>query len=101
VVPEVRGRSAQITQAAEAYREQTVREATSQTARFLKVHEEYKKAPDVTRQRIYLETLERLFNGTEKIIIDPDAASGAVPYPPLPELAPPPTAQTPSVGGAR
>ena len=101
VVPEARGRAAQITQAAEAYREQTVAEATGQTARFLKVYEEYKKAPDVTRQRIYLETLERLFNGTEKIIIDPGAASGAVPYLPLPELAPPRTAQTPSAGAAR
>jgi len=73
VVPEARGRAAQITQAAEAYREQTVAEAKGQTARFLKVYGEYKKAPDVTRQRIYLETLERLFNGTEKIIIDPRA----------------------------
>ena len=101
VVPEGRGRAAQITQAAEAYREQTVAEAKGQTARFLKVYEEYKKAPDVTRQRIYLETLERLFNGTEKIIIDPGAASGAVPYLPLRELAPPRTAQTPSVGAGR
>ena len=100
VVPEARGRAAQITQAAEAYREQTVAEAKGQTARFLKVYGEYKKAPDVTRQRIYLETLERLFNGTEKIIIDPGAASGAVPYLPLPELAPR-TAQTPSVGAGR
>ena len=101
VVPEARGRAAQITQAAEAYREQTVAEAKGQTARFLKVYGEYKKAPDVTRQRIYLETLERLFNGTEKIIIDPGAASGAVPYLPLPELAPPRTAQTPPVGAGR
>ena len=56
VVPEARGRAAQITQAAEAYREQTVAEATGQAARFLKVYEEYKKAPDVTRQRLYLVT---------------------------------------------
>jgi len=101
VVPEARGRAAQITQAAEAYREQTVAEAKGQTARFLKVYGEYKKAPDVTRQRIYLETMERLFNGTDKIIIDPGAASGAVPYLRLPELAPPRAAQTPSVGAGR
>jgi membrane protease subunit HflK len=101
VVPEARGRAAQITQAADAYREQTVAEAKGQTARFLKIYEEYKKAPDVTRQRIYLETLERVFNGTEKIIIDPGAASSAVPYLPLPELAPPRTAPTPSVGAGR
>src|SRR5258708_1608970 len=71
VVPEARGRAAQITQAAEAYREQTVAEATGQTSRFLQVYEEYKKAPDVTRERMYLETMERLFNGTDKIILDP------------------------------
>src|SRR5215468_11227174 len=90
VVPEARGRAAQITQSAEAYREQTVAEAKGATARFLKVYEEYKKAPDVTRQRLYLETMERLFTGTEKIILDSGAATGAVPYLPLPELTRPP-----------
>ena len=45
-------------------------EATAQTSRFLQVYDEYKKAPDVTRQRMYLETMERLFGGTDKIIMD-------------------------------
>jgi membrane protease subunit HflK len=91
VVPEARGRAAQITQAAEAYREQTVAEATGQTSRFLKVYDEYKKAPDVTRERMYLETMERLFNGTDKIIMDSGAGSqnGVVPYLPLNELSRP------------
>ena len=70
VLPEARGRVAQITQNAEAYREQTVAEAKGQTSRFLKIYDEYKKAPEVTRQRIYLETMERLFSGTDKIILD-------------------------------
>ncbi|MGE0061471.1 MAG: FtsH protease activity modulator HflK [Xanthobacteraceae bacterium] len=85
VVPEARGRVAQITQAAEAYRQQTVAEATGQTARFLKIYDEYKKAPDVTRQRMYLETMERVLGGTNKIILD-SAGSGVVPYLPLNEL---------------
>jgi hypothetical protein len=68
VVPEARGRAAQITQGAEAYREQTVAEAKGQTARFLKVYEEYKKAPDVTRQRIYLETAVRDDNSFTPLI---------------------------------
>jgi modulator of FtsH protease HflK len=90
VVPEARGRVAQITQAAEAYREQTVAEAKGQTARFLKVLDEYKKAPDVTRQRIYLETMERLFGGTDKIVMDSSlAGAGVVPYLPLNELSRP------------
>src|SRR5580693_1317584 len=57
VVPEARGRAAKIIQDAEAYREQTVAEATGQASRFSQVYDQYKKAPDVTRQRIYLETM--------------------------------------------
>jgi modulator of FtsH protease HflK len=89
VVPEARGKVAQIIQSAEAYREQTVAEATGQTARFVKVLDEYKKAPEVTRQRIYLETMERLFGGTDKIILDSNinGGTGVVPYLPLNELS--------------
>jgi modulator of FtsH protease HflK len=108
VIPEARGRVAQVTQAAEAYREQTVAEATGQASRFLKVYDEYKKAPDVTRQRMYLETMERLLGGTDKFIINSNGANGpgVVPYLPLNELpraqqsgpaATPPT----QTGGAR
>jgi membrane protease subunit HflK len=88
VVPESRGRAAQITQSAEAYREQTVAEARGQAARFTKVYDEYKKAPEVTRQRIYLETMERVMGGTEKIILDSgtQGGQGVVPYLPLNEL---------------
>ena len=74
VVPEARGRAAQIMQNAEAYREQTVAEATGQTSRFNQVYEQYAKAPQVTRQRMYLETMERLLSGTDKIILDSGAA---------------------------
>ena len=86
VVPESRGRVAQIIQNAEGYREQTVAESKGQTARFLSVFEEYRKAPAVTRQRIYLETMERLFAGTDKIILDSNQGQGVVPYLPLNEL---------------
>src|SRR5262249_34658239 len=64
VVPEARGKAAQILQAADAYKSQTVAEATGQTARFSKIYEEYKKAPDVTCRRMYLETMERVLSGT-------------------------------------
>ena len=89
VIPEARGKAAQIRQAAEAYREQTVAEASGQAARFVKVLDEYKKAPDVTRQRIYLETMEHVLGGTDKIILNSNAANasgGVVPYLPLNEL---------------
>jgi membrane protease subunit HflK len=101
VVPEARGKAAQIQQSAEAYREQTVAEATGQTARFTKIYDEYKKAPEVTRRRMYLETMERLFGGTDKIIMDSGGA--AVPYLPLDQLlrrTPAPTSP-PQTGGGR
>jgi membrane protease subunit HflK len=101
VVPEARGKAAQITQGAEAYREQTVAEAKGATSRFLKVYDEYKKAPDVTRQRMYLETMERLFGGTDKIIMDSGASGGVVPYLPLDQLMRRPQQTTPQTGGGR
>jgi len=105
VVPEARGRVAQITQAAEAYRQQTVAEATGQTSRFLKIYEQYKKAPAVTRERMYLETMERVLGGADKIILDSGGrdGSGVVPYLPLNELShtpQPPRAAAPT-GGQR
>ena len=101
VVPEARGKVAQITQAAEAYREQTVAEATGQTSRFLQILDQYQKAPDVTRQRMYLETMERLFNGTDKVIMDAGQNNGVVPYLPLRELGQPRPAQPQPQGGSR
>jgi len=86
VVPEARGRAAQILQAADAYREQTVAEATGQASRFLQVYEQYKKAPDITRQRLYLETMERVLGGADKVILDAQTnagGSGVVPVLPL------------------
>ena len=110
VVPDARGRAAQILQVAEGYQQQAIAEAKGQSARFLKVYDEYKKAPDVTRQRIYLETMERILGGSEKLVYD-GGSSGSqsiVPYLPLSELTPrrPPAAATtgqqqPPAGGTR
>jgi membrane protease subunit HflK len=82
VVPEARGRAAKAIQDAEAYREQTVAEAKGQASRFSQVYEQYKKAPDVTRKRIYLETMEGVLGTANKTIIDSGAQSntGVVPY---------------------
>jgi membrane protease subunit HflK len=88
VVPEARGRAAKIIQDAQAYREQTVADAKGQASRFSQIYEQYKKAPDVTRQRIYLETMERVLGAADKTIIDSGAqsSSGVVPYLPLTSL---------------
>jgi len=107
VVPEARGRVAQITQSAEAYRQQTVAEATGQASRYSQIYEQYKKAPEVTRQRMYLETMERVLGGADKIIIDSGKdGAGVVPYLPLNELTRPaqprpPATSAPSTGGTR
>jgi membrane protease subunit HflK len=87
VVPEARGRAAKVLQDAEAYRSQTVADATGQASRFSQIYEQYKKAPDITRERMYLETMERILGGTDKTIIDTGQASpGVVPYLPLSSL---------------
>ena len=83
---------------------QAIAEAKGQSARFLKIFDEYKKAPDVTRQRIYLETMERVLGGSEKLVYDGGAAGqGVVPYLPLSELTPrrsaPPAAGQPQQQG--
>jgi len=87
VVPEARGEAARILQGAEGYRERTVVEARGQAARFLSILTEYKLAPDVTRRRMYLETMERVLGGIDKIILDPSSkGSNVVPYLPLDQL---------------
>jgi len=88
VIPDARGRAAQVLQQAQGYKEQTIAEAKGQAARFLSVFDEYKKAPDVTRQRIYLETMEHVLGPAEKIVLDSGGAGGqgVVPYLPLNEL---------------
>lgn len=86
IVPEARGEAERILQAAQGYKEQAVAEAVGQASRFQKVYEEYKKAPDVTKKRMFLETMERVLGGTDKIILDQSGGTGVVPYLPLGEL---------------
>ena len=86
VVPEARGEAERTIQAAEGYKQQVVNDAAGQTSRFVQVYDQYKNAPEVTRQRMFLETMERVLGGTEKIIIDSKSGSGVVPYLPLDRL---------------
>jgi membrane protease subunit HflK len=86
VVPEAKGEGDRIKLGAQGYQQQAVAEAVGQTARFLKVYDEYKKAPEVTRKRLYLETMERVLGGAEKIILDNKGGQGVVPFLPLDQL---------------
>jgi len=102
IVPEARGQSATIVQAAQAYRDRTVAEAQGQSERFLKVYEEYRKAPDVTRQRLFLETMERVLGDMDKLILDTQVGgapgAGVVPYLSLDQTNRPAAPRAPQLG---
>ncbi len=84
---EARGQAAQLLEEAEGYRARVVNEAKGEASRFTAVLTEYTKAPEVTRQRLYLETMEEVLSGVTKIILDENGGGqGVVPYLPLNEL---------------
>jgi len=85
LLPRARGEAAATVNAAQAYSEQVTRRATGEASRFLAVLAEYNKAKDITRSRMYLETMENIFANPklEKIIIGSDALKQSVPYLPL------------------
>lgn len=88
IVPRAKGEADRIIAGAEGFKDQTVAEAKGQAARFLKVYDEYKKAPEVTRQRLFLEMQERVLSGADKIILDQKngGGQGVVPFLPLDQL---------------
>lgn len=86
VLPKAQGEAERMLQQAEAYRAQTVARAEGEAARFTSVYNEYAQAKDVTKKRIYLETMEQILAGMDKIILDSEGGSGVVPYLPLNEL---------------
>ena len=86
IVPQARGTAQRLLQEAEGYRDQIVADAQGEASRFEQIYEEYRKAPRVTRERMYLETMERVLERTDKTILDSN--SGAVPYLPLDRVQP-------------
>ncbi len=83
VVPKARGQAAQLLNEAEGYREAKVRDATGAAKRFVALHEAYALAKDVTRRRLYLETMEQILPRVNKIVLDDVAGKEVVPYLPL------------------
>ncbi len=97
VTAAARGQASQTGQEAQAYAAKVVNQAQGDASRFLSVYAEYAKAPEVTRKRMYLETMEQVLGGSNKVIMDGAASQGTVPYLPLENLFTPPSA--PAAGG--
>ncbi|MFD1795691.1 FtsH protease activity modulator HflK [Paracoccus aurantiacus] len=86
VLAAARGEAAALVEEAEAYRAQAVNEAQGESARFNSVYAEYAKAPEVTRKRMYLETMEKVLGNVDKVLLDEGTGEGVVPYLPLDQL---------------
>jgi membrane protease subunit HflK len=86
VIPRARGEAAKIMQAAEAYKQKVVAASQGEASRFISIYDEYVKAKEVTQERMYLETMEKVLADIDKVIIEKNAGSGVVPYLPLPAL---------------
>ena len=99
VVNEAKGDAAKIVQSAQGYREQSVRTATGDAARFNSIYNEYRRAPDATRQRLYLETMENVLQHSNKVIVSGKGVTAPVILPPdvfRPRTAQPPAAAPPA-----
>jgi len=103
VVNEAKGDAARIIQAAQGYREQAVREAEGEASRFNQIYTEYRRAPGVTRDRLYIETMQRILQASNKVVIDAKGASAPIILPPdvfRPKVAPVAPAPAPHVEAA-
>ncbi len=87
IIPRARGEAEQILQSAEGYRQKVIADSEGKAARFLSIQTEYAKAPQVTKKRIFYETMEDVFSDMDKVIIDKAGGDSVVPYLPLPELS--------------
>jgi modulator of FtsH protease HflK len=86
IIPVAEGQAQKVIEEARAYAARVEADSIGQAERFNKIYTEYSRAPEVTRQRMYLETVEGVLSGMNKIIIDEQAGRGVVPYLPLNEL---------------
>ncbi len=96
VLGKARGQAAQMREEANAYKDRVVKEAQGEAQRFISVYDAYAKAPDVTRKRLYLETMQNVLGKSKKVILDEKNGQGVLPYLPLNEIGKPATS-----GGAQ
>ena len=91
IIPRARGEAARLVEAAEAFKQEKVALAEGQARRFEVILEEYKKAPAITRQRLYLEAMEDMLPGITKFIVSEEAGGGLLQFLPLTQSTPIPT----------
>lgn len=97
ILPKARGRAIEMLQQAEAYKQSTIAKANGDAGRFESVYEAYLSGKDVTKERIFIETMEDVLGNAQKIILDGESNQGVVPYLPLNEL----NKTKPAAGGSR
>ncbi len=86
IIPVAQGQAEKMIKDAQAYKEAVISRATGEASRFSSIYNEYKQAKDVTRKRIYLETMEEIMQGMNKVILDSKGGNGVLPYLPLPAI---------------
>lgn len=88
ILPKARGQAQQMLQEAQGYKQEVIARAQGEAARFISVYDQFRQARDVTKKRMYLEAMEEILQGMNKVIVDGKNSSGVVPYLPLKELKP-------------
>lgn len=88
IIPRARGEAEKLVLDAEAYKQQVINRAKGEAARFRSVYEEYRLARDVTKKRMYLEAMEDILRGMNKMVVDSKGSGGVLPYLPLNEMKP-------------
>jgi modulator of FtsH protease HflK len=86
VIPKARGNAARLMEEASGYKQRVINEAQGNASRFAQILDQYEKAPQVTRQRMYLETQEQVLSNTSKVLVDQKSGSGSMLYLPLDKL---------------
>jgi len=86
IIPKARGAAATILETAEGYKESIIATSKGESSRFLQILEEYNRAPEVTRERLYIETMEQVLSRSTKLVIDQGSEGNSVMYLPLDQL---------------
>ena len=86
MIPEARGRAQRLREEANGYRDETISRAEGEADRFTKLVTEYRKAPEVTRQRLYIETMQEVLSNTSKVLLTGDQGQNSMLYLPLDKM---------------